>query len=128
MTAKSTTGLMYVNGKVFCHTLEDVQRDVKVYGATAIPSGRYPVVSTWSAHFKRELPLLVYVEGYEGIRIHCGNKAEDTEGCILVARNLLNMDFIQGESKDLEQQLAKLVKSTIAKGEKVFCTVHKFQA
>ena len=127
MTAKSTTGLMSVNGKVYCHTLEDVQRDTKVFGVTAIPAGRYPAVVTYSDHFKRELLLLAYVPNYEGVRIHCGNKAEDTEGCILVARNLLNPDFIQGDSQALEAQLTKLAKQALARGEKIFVTVNKFQ-
>lgn len=90
--ATCTIGTLYADGKAECFTLEDVVREVrdkpvsewKVAGETAIPEGIYGVVVTPSNRFKRELPLLVNVPGFEGVRIHPGNTADDTEGCILV--------------------------------------------
>ena len=78
---------------VFCDTLEPTWRDYKhggrkVRGCSAIPEGRYPVVITYSPKMKQWLPLLVNVPMFSGIRIHAGNTAKDTQGCILVGQNL----------------------------------------
>ena len=54
----------------------------------AIPEGRYAVVITWSPKMKQWLPLLLGVPMFSGIRIHAGNTAKDTAGCILVGENL----------------------------------------
>lgn len=86
-----TIGHLYIDGKYFCDTLEDVVRDLvtdkKVKGRTAIPAGRYRVILNWSPRFGKPLPLLLDVPHFEGIRIHSGNTAADTEGCILVGEN-----------------------------------------
>lgn len=81
---KSTIGALMAGAKFQCFTLEDVVRPAKIAHETAIPAGTYKVIITESARFKRRLPLLVGVPGFEGIRIHPGNCAADTEGCILV--------------------------------------------
>ena len=65
---------------------EMVIRD-RVYGETAIPSGKYEVCITMSSRFRCPLPLLVNVPGYEGVRIHAGNTARDTHGCLLPGKN-----------------------------------------
>lgn len=88
----ATIGSLAVNGVFQNYTLEDVVREVegepveswKIPGETAIPRGRYLVIIDHSNHFNRELPRLLDVPGYEGVRIHSGNIPSDTEGCILV--------------------------------------------
>lgn len=86
-----TVGRLFVDGKLFCNTLEDTVRDLsnekKVYGKTAIPYGKYKVVYNWSPKFGRNLPRLLNVPAFEGILIHPGNTADDSAGCILVGRN-----------------------------------------
>ena len=94
-----TIGKMYINGEYFCDTVEDTDRGLsqemsnsyiearKVYGKTAIPVGRYRVVLSYSNKFKKTLPLLKDVLGFGGIRIHSGNTAEDSLGCIIVGEN-----------------------------------------
>lgn len=84
-TPARTIGRLDINGDDFCWTLEDaVRTGPKIYGQTAIPAGTYTVQLTMSNRFKRVLPLLVNVPGFEGVRIHPGNTAADTDGCILV--------------------------------------------
>jgi len=82
----------------FCDTLEPTWRDYehgayKVKGRSAIPEGRYAVVISWSPKFEAWLPILLggpeFNQKWQGIRIHAGNTANDTEGCILVGKNKL---------------------------------------
>ena len=94
-----TIGKMYIDGVYFCDTVEDTDRGLsqnmknstieakKIYGKTAIPTGRYSVVLSYSNKFKKTLPLLKDVLGFSGIRIHSGNTAEDSLGCIIVGEN-----------------------------------------
>jgi len=74
-----------------------------VFGQTAIPVGTYQIIITPSKRFGRLLPLLVSVPDFDGIRIHPGNKAEDTEGCILVGKTR-SSDFI-GRSREAFDEL-----------------------
>lgn len=98
---KYTIGDFFIDGVKICDTLEDTDRglkqtdsiehikSVKIYGETAIPTGRYKVIINKSPKFGRDLPRLIDVPGYEGILIHAGNTAKDTYGCILPGFNTL---------------------------------------
>ena len=99
---KYTIGKLYIDGVAFCDTLEDAIRDVKVYGETAIPSGIYKVTITLSPRFRRWLPLLHDVPNFEGVRIHRGNTAEDTHGCILVGQNKVKGQVVNSAYTEIE--------------------------
>jgi len=80
-----TPGELFVNGEFFCFTLEDQDRvGLKVKGETAIPEGTYKITITWSKRFLKWMLLINDVPGFDGIRIHKGMIAGDTEGCLLV--------------------------------------------
>lgn len=113
----ATIGLMTLDGVNECFTLEDPVRAVKIYGETAIPAGSYNVVITPSNRFKRDLPLLEEVPNFEGVRIHAGNKAGDTDGCILVGTNK-GQDVIFESRKAFEALFLK-IRSALDAGEKI---------
>ena len=97
---ESTIGQLYLNGKFLCYTLEDVARQegLKIYGETAIPQGTYKVIVNRSNRFQRDMPLLLEVPMFEGIRIHGGNTDQNTLGCVLVAHNK-TIDKIYGSAE-----------------------------
>lgn len=104
-----TIGRLYIDGQHFCDTIEDRDRGLrqdlplnvnmrrKVPGTTAIPTGRYRVtLGVKSPKFSKKkqyqfcngyLPRLINVPAFEGVLIHIGNTAGDSEGCILVGKN-----------------------------------------
>lgn len=103
-----TIGDLYCNGVRICNTLEDKDRGLtssmptgiinqkKIYGKTAIPTGTYKVVlsysqkfakKTWAKKYNGLLPELLDVKGYSGVRIHVGNTDNDTLGCLLLGEN-----------------------------------------
>lgn len=114
-----TIGKLYVDGKYFSDVLEDVDRGLdssmteseilenKVKGQTAIPTGHYVINITYSPKYKRMMPLLLNVKGFSGIRIHSGNTAKDTEGCLIVGKNKQVGKVL--ESRDTYQRLFKMM-------------------
>lgn len=116
-------GKLYINGKYFCDTLEDVDRGLddsmteeeikrlKVKGQTAIPVGIYTVLMTYSPKYQKIMPLINNVKGYSGIRIHSGNSSKDTEGCLLVGKNT-----VVGRLTDSRNTFNALFKRLLQKG------------
>lgn len=94
LTPGYTLGRLAINGVFNCYTCEDAVRQVvgkpveewKIPGKTAIPRGNYIIIVDFSKRFRRELPRLLDVPGFDGIRIHSGNIAADTDGCLLVGQ------------------------------------------
>jgi hypothetical protein len=104
---KSTIGeLVYKNDRIM-YVLEDVVREHKIWGVTAIPAGVFGLEITHSPRFKKPLPILKNVQGFEGVRIHSGNYPEDTHGCLLVGLTK-GRDFI-GSSRTAMAMLMDLL-------------------
>ena len=125
---KYTIGKLYIDDVYFCDTLEDTNRDLnkngkfdgnetKVYGSTCIPFGVYTVLLTLSAKFKRELPLLVGVPNYDGVRIHRGNVPADTLGCILVGENKVKGQVINSATKEI--RLVSIMREAVSRKEPI---------
>lgn len=127
----STIGALSVDGKFYCWTLEDKVRAKgapKVYGATAIPTGKYAVIVNLSPRFKRRYPRLVGVPGFEGILIHGGNDSGDTTGCILVGLGVDSPDRISRSTeafrgRDGHGGLFKLIDDAYSRGDLVVIEV-----
>ena len=135
-TNNSAIGDLQIDGEFFCYTLEDKDRQIqvdgsiipwtsglKVYGETAIPYGVYEVITNYSNRFQKVMPLLLDVPGFEGVRIHSGNTAANTEGCILVGEKSKIENFI-GKSRETFNRLFPKLKAGLEAG-KVFITISK---
>lgn len=131
-TRESTIGELLIDGVYFSFTLEDVCRDInrdgklngpgeeKVQGLTCIPAGRYQVIIDRSNRFKRDMPLIVNVPGFAGIRIHNGNTSKDTDGCILLGSSRA-VNFIGHSVVTFDRFFVKL-KAILTK-HKVYLTI-----
>jgi hypothetical protein len=119
----STIGELHINEKFHCYTLEDKYRpdEKKIYGITAIPKGRYEVIVTLSNRFKKNMPLLLNVPNYEGVRIHTGNTDKDTLGCILVGKKK-EKDKIS-DCKEVFESLTNIISGNNING-KTYITIY----
>lgn len=140
---KYTIGRLYINGKFFCNTIEDKDRNLnssmseaqikglKVYGETAIPIGTYIIdmntVSpkfkdrTWAKPYSGKLPRLLNVKGFEGVLMHVGNTCQDSLGCVLIGLNTR-----KGMVTNSTEYFHKLMKELLAaklKGEEIKITI-----
>ena len=117
-----TIGELTIAGHHVAFTCEDQERDgPKVPGKTAIPRGRYRIERTFSPRFGHDMLQLMDVPGFQGIRIHAGNDADDTEGCILPG--LERRPDGVGESKLAVIEVNKWFDAIIAKGQEAWITV-----
>lgn len=126
---ETTLGELILEGEHICWTLEDKVREPeefigiknnnwvkewKVPERTAIPRGRYALAINWSKKFGLLLPEVLSVPGFGGIRIHPGNKKEDTEGCILLGLGRIG-DKIS-DSKKAQGLFISLISRTTSRG------------
>lgn len=123
---EDTTGILTIGGKLQCYMLEDVVRDgPKVYGKTAIPPGAYEVKWTLSNRFKKHTLQIMDVPGFAGIRIHAGNKHEDTEGCPLTGSSRQwqgARQWVSGSVAAL-RPLEDICRIAIGRGDRVFIDI-----
>ena len=126
-----TIGILSVNGVRLCNTLEDAVRSEKVYGKTAIPAGTYRVLMNtvspkfqdraWAKPYGGIVPRLRNVPDFQGVLIHPGNTAADTDGCILVGDNTTKGQLTNSTNR-FYQLMGKLLAAALA-GEAIDITI-----
>lgn len=133
-TEESTVGEILINGVFQCFCIEDKDRGLtqsmpltevtskKIYGVTAIPYGRYEVAITFSNRMQKYLPILIGVPAFDGIRIHGGNTAADSLGCILPG-NKKSANMVSESKLAFADLFAKM--KAVEKKEKIYITITK---
>lgn len=128
---RATFGELFINGKLHCRTIEDVERKVKVFGQTAIPRGRYEIKlraeggfdaryhKKYGGIFHRGMLHVTNVPGFEYILIHIGNTPEDTHGCILVGETAFETTNFLASSEAAYLKLYPIVRDALLRNEKV---------
>lgn len=138
-----TISKWYVNGVYFCDGIEDKDRGLKqsmseseitrrkVYGQTAIPTGTYSVITTYSPKFASRtwarpyngcIPILQNVKGFTGVRIHPGNTAEDSLGCLLPGKNKIVGKVIES-SGTFHTLMSRFILPTLKSKGKITLTI-----
>lgn len=124
---RATIGKLYIDGVFTCNTLEDEVREVagqpvhqwKIKGNTAIPVGAYRIALQNSPRFGADTMTLLNVPGFEFIRIHAGNTASDTEGCLLLGMRATDVSLVGGTSRPAVDLVKAKVKAAIGRDEVV---------
>lgn len=139
-----TISNLYIDGKHFGNILEDADRGLKqtdslvsiqqrkVYGETAIPSGRYEILmnvyspkygaSSWYKQVCNGcVPRLKNVPGFDGILLHTGNTALESFGCLLCGKNTAKGKVTQ--SREYFKKIYKELKAAYDRGEKIYITI-----
>lgn len=126
----ATIGVLLVDWDYFCDTIEDGPREIKIPGKTRIPKGVYEL------KLRKELSPLTMkyrgifdwfdwhievtnVPGFNYIYIHVGNWEKDTDGCILVGKE---MGWMVGKSKETYKKLYEIIRPVI-ETERVILTI-----
>lgn len=138
-----TISKWYINGVYFCDGLEDTDRGLKqgmpdieiakkkVYGKTAIPTGTYTIIQTYSPKFATRtwarpyngcLPILQNVRGFEGVRIHPGNSEADTLGCLLPGKNKVVGKVLES-SATFSKLMTQYLVPAFKRKDKIYITI-----
>lgn len=123
-TDRSITSRVTVDGQQFCFALEPSRFHPVHAGHPCIPAGLYKVVLTHSPHLGYVTPELVDVPGRSDIRIHKGNKPEDSLGCTLTGENHGPAPDWVSQSAIAFDRLMEMCKAAAARGEEITAEYH----
>ena len=122
-----TLGRLFVDGMMYGFTCEDQDRKLeenpgaKIKGRTAIARGLYRLTLSFSNRFKKVMPLIKDVPGFEGVRIHGVNDADDTEGCPLLGKTRTAVGVIN--CADVNAALIEFIRQAEDQGDAVWIEV-----
>lgn len=128
----ATIGELLADGKFLAFTLEDEIREVpgvpvgnwKIKGVTAIPAGRYRVTMEHSPRFGPNTLTINAVPGFVGVRIHGGNRHEDSEGCPLLGLKVTATTIVGGTSGPAVKIVKDAVRAALASGQQVWIDIN----
>lgn len=132
--SEDSLGLLFINGRFVCFTLEDEKRQVKVQGETRIPNGVYPIAlrTTGGFHsryakrfgcFHKGMLHLLNVPHFKYVLIHILNDESETDGWIgvgdvLYSNNKGTKGYL-GQSTQAYKRLYTQVSQALLNGESV---------
>jgi hypothetical protein len=133
-----TIGVLFLDTKAQCFTLEDEFRLVKLAGATRIPSGRYKLrlramgesphfdelyATAFARGFHRGMVEITAVPGFTDILIHTGNTSADTRGCLLVGETANSSALALAGSRDAYRPLYSKLSAALSGGGELWLTI-----
>lgn len=113
LTREESNGICTIGnikaGSISILSMEDPPHDIKIWGNTRIPEGRYEILLRKEGRFHevykdryvfhKGMLHLQDVPGYEYILIHTGNGPKDTAGCILPGSHKVGNNWVDDSEK-----------------------------
>ena len=137
-TNNYTDGMLLIDGKFQCYTIEDEGRTKKMYGETRIPNGLYNVTFRKSGRFHNkyktkfdfhkgmlaisnapDFKLITKDMEFQYILIHIGNTDKDTAGCVLVGQQANGDKNLIGQSTEAYKKFYPIIADALERGEEV---------
>jgi hypothetical protein len=130
----ATNGLLFIDGKFECYTLEDQYQAVKVMHETCIPEGEYDIQfrktggfhTRYSAKYGNSHYGMLHLQdvpGFSFILIHAGNTDEHTSGCLITGETQQDLDLgkdgFVGQSVKAYKAMYRKVANELLQGKKV---------
>ncbi len=136
--SESTTGLLYIDDKFSCYTLEDELRYMKIKEETRIPGGSYAIklkkeggfhnkyTANFGEYWHKGMLEVQDVPFFEHVLIHIGNADDDTAGCILLGDTVNNNQMKDGfisSSTDCYKRIYPIIRDALLDNQKVTLTI-----
>lgn len=131
-----TGGLLMIDGKPFCYTLEDEHRVQKLAGETRIPAGKYRVklrksLTPLTKRYRKRFPWFKYhieivgIPNFSYVYIHIGNNDDHTEACILTGytSDITKPDGWVGKSTDAYKDFYEQIYPKLKNNEECWITI-----